>query len=69
MLLRWILFIILNSNMKIWDPETGACLRTLQSGVVDSDKANGKDAGVTSVAIRPTDGRCVVAVRYFFNLP
>lgn len=48
-------------TVKIWDPETGACLKTLQSGLVEADKVNGKDAGVTSVSIRPTDGRCVVA--------
>jgi hypothetical protein len=42
-------------------------VRTLQNGVLENDKGvPGKDAGVTSVAIRPTDGRCVVAVSCSF---
>lgn len=55
-------------TVKIWDPESGACLKTLVSGLPEGiEKNTGKDGGVTSVAIRPTDGRCVVAVRMIFD--
>ncbi|KAL5034567.1 general transcription repressor [Batrachochytrium dendrobatidis] len=52
-------------TVKIWDPITGACKMTLSC---DDDQpqssASGdapKDSGLTSVAIRPSDSRCVAA--------
>eukprot|EP00842_Homolaphlyctis_polyrhiza_P000064 jgi/Hompol1/1058/HPOL_005496-RA len=51
-------------TVRIWDPESGQCLMTLSC---DDDPARqgagdaAKDTGVTSVAIRPSDSRCVAA--------
>ncbi|KAI8901863.1 WD40-repeat-containing domain protein [Globomyces pollinis-pini] len=49
-----------DGTVKVWDAENGNLLRTLTSDSVDPDK-QGKDSGVTSVAIGPKDSRCVIA--------
>nr|KAJ3419222.1 general transcription repressor [Polyrhizophydium stewartii] len=51
-------------TVKIWDPETGACRMTLScdedpTRSIGTDQS--KDTGVTSVAIRPSDCRCIAA--------
>ncbi|KAJ1344742.1 hypothetical protein BSLG_000265 [Batrachochytrium salamandrivorans] len=52
-------------TVKIWDPVTGACTMTLSCDDDSAHSAPGadapKDAGLTSVAIRPSDSRCVAA--------
>ncbi len=56
-------------TVKVWDAETGQLIRTMTN---DSDELvdnqSGKDSGVTSVAVRPTDGRCVVTVNTILTI-
>ncbi|KAI8925934.1 WD40-repeat-containing domain protein [Entophlyctis helioformis] len=51
-------------TVRLWDPETGASLMTLSCDEDPTRSPNtdqSKDTGVTSVAIRPSDSRCVAA--------
>ncbi|KAJ3270827.1 general transcription repressor [Terramyces sp. JEL0728] len=47
-------------TVKVWDAETGKLLRTLSNDDDTSAAKNGKEAGVTSVAIRQNDCKCIV---------
>jgi hypothetical protein len=51
---------------KVWDAETGRVLNVLsndrEEDASPEKSPNGKDAGVTSVAVRPINGLCVAAV-------
>ena len=51
-------------TVKIWSAETYECVWTLSCEDTRSDDQQ-KDSGVTSVAIRPSDSKCVIAVTYF----
>ncbi|KAJ3319316.1 general transcription repressor [Boothiomyces sp. JEL0866] len=47
-------------TVKVWDAENGKLLRTLSNDDDTSAEKNGKEAGVTSVAIRQNDCKCLI---------
>ncbi|KAJ3254084.1 general transcription repressor [Boothiomyces macroporosus] len=47
-------------TVKVWDAENGKLLKTLSNDDDTSAEKNGKEAGVTSVAIRQNDCKCII---------